>query len=36
MYRGRIVHVTRAEASSQQELIKYMTGFTGTAEPETQ
>ncbi len=28
MYRGRIVHVTRADASTQQELIKYMTGFT--------
>jgi ABC-type sugar transport system ATPase subunit len=29
MYRGRIVHVTDASATSQQELIKYMTGFTG-------
>lgn len=31
MYRGRIVHVTRARETSQQELIKYMTGFTATA-----
>jgi simple sugar transport system ATP-binding protein len=29
MYRGRIVHVTEAAATSQEELIKYMTGFTG-------
>ena len=28
MYRGRIVHVTPAGDSNQQELIKYMTGFT--------
>ncbi|WP_148252425.1 ATP-binding cassette domain-containing protein [Aidingimonas lacisalsi] len=28
MYRGRIVHVTRAEDTSQEELIKYMTGYT--------
>jgi ABC-type sugar transport system ATPase subunit len=31
MYRGCIVHVTRASDSNQQELIKYMTGFTGSA-----
>lgn len=30
MYRGRIVHVTHASATNQQELIKYMTGFTGS------
>ncbi len=29
MYRGRIVHMTKAEETNQQELIKYMTGFTG-------
>jgi ribose transport system ATP-binding protein len=28
MFRGRIVHVTDAKATDQQELIKYMTGFT--------
>ncbi|SDK10494.1 ATP-binding cassette domain-containing protein [Billgrantia gudaonensis] len=28
MYRGRIVHVTRSEDTSQEELIKYMTGYT--------
>ena len=29
MYRGRIVHITKAGETNQQELIKYMTGFTG-------
>ncbi len=29
MYRGRIVHIAKAEETNQQELIKYMTGFTG-------
>ncbi len=28
MFRGRIVHLTEAKATDQQELIKYMTGFT--------
>jgi simple sugar transport system ATP-binding protein len=28
MFRGRIVHLTDAAATTQQELIKYMTGFT--------
>ncbi|WP_104204339.1 ATP-binding cassette domain-containing protein [Billgrantia saliphila] len=28
MYRGRIVHVARSEDTSQEELIKYMTGYT--------
>ncbi|MGH7122443.1 MAG: ATP-binding cassette domain-containing protein [Acetobacteraceae bacterium] len=28
MYRGRIVHITNAGETNQQELIKYMTGFT--------
>ena len=28
MYRGRIVYVTQADKTDQQELIKYMTGFT--------
>jgi simple sugar transport system ATP-binding protein len=28
MYRGHIVHVTAATATTQQELIKYMTGFS--------
>lgn len=28
MFRGRIVHVAEASATNQQELIKYMTGFT--------
>jgi ABC-type sugar transport system ATPase subunit len=31
MYRGRIVHVTRAADSHQEELIKYMTGFNSAA-----
>jgi ABC-type sugar transport system ATPase subunit len=31
MYRGRIVHVTEAASTNQQELIKYMTGFTEQA-----
>ncbi|MDQ2805131.1 MAG: ATP-binding cassette domain-containing protein [Pseudomonadota bacterium] len=31
MYRGRIVHVARPAETTQQELIKYMTGFTETA-----
>ncbi|MGD0641640.1 MAG: ATP-binding cassette domain-containing protein [Roseiarcus sp.] len=31
MFRGRIVHVTKAGATTQQELIKYMTGFSETA-----
>lgn len=30
MYRGKIVHITKAGETNQQELIKYMTGFTGT------
>ena len=30
MYRGRIEHVTEAAATTQQELIKYMTGFSET------
>ncbi len=33
MYRGRIVHATAAGATTQQELIKYMTGFSETTEP---
>lgn len=33
MFRGRIVHVTPAAGTNQQELIKYMTGFTATMEP---
>jgi len=33
MYRGRIVHVTSAAATTQQELIKYMTGFSEMAGP---
>ncbi|WP_110668053.1 ATP-binding cassette domain-containing protein [Salinicola halophilus] len=28
MYRGRIVHVTRSEETTQEELIKYMTGYS--------
>lgn len=28
MYRGRIVHVTRSEDTTQEELIKYMTGYS--------
>jgi simple sugar transport system ATP-binding protein len=28
MFRGQIVHVTRCEETNQQELIKYMTGFS--------
>ncbi len=32
MYRGRIVHVTPAAETTQQELIKYMTGFSETDE----
>ncbi|HEX5326455.1 MAG TPA: ATP-binding cassette domain-containing protein [Acetobacteraceae bacterium] len=32
MYRGRIVHVAQAADTTQQELIKYMTGFSETAE----
>jgi ABC-type sugar transport system ATPase subunit len=35
MYRGRIVHVTPAAETTQQELIKYMTGFSETVEPAT-
>jgi ABC-type sugar transport system ATPase subunit len=31
MYRGRIEHVTDATATTQQELIKYMTGYSETA-----
>jgi simple sugar transport system ATP-binding protein len=31
MYRGRIVHVTAAADTTQQELIKYMTGFSEAA-----
>ena len=34
MYRGRIVYVTEAAATTQQELIKYMTGFSETVTPE--
>ena len=30
MYRGRIVHVTKAGETNQQELIKYMKGFAET------
>jgi ABC-type sugar transport system ATPase subunit len=33
MFQGRIVHVTPAADTTQQELIKYMTGFTETADP---
>ncbi|MGH7153173.1 MAG: ATP-binding cassette domain-containing protein, partial [Acetobacteraceae bacterium] len=33
MYRGRIVHVTAAAETTQQELIKYMTGFSEMAAP---
>ena len=33
MFQGRIVHVTTAADTTQQELIKYMTGFTATMEP---
>jgi ABC-type sugar transport system ATPase subunit len=33
MYRGRIVHVAQAGETTQQELIKYMTGFSETMEP---
>ena len=32
MYRGQIVKVARTEETDQQELIKYMTGFTETAD----
>lgn len=32
MFRGRIVHVARAAETTQQELIKYMTGFSDSAE----
>ncbi len=32
MYRGNIVMTARASETDQQELIKYMTGFTETAE----
>ena len=32
MYRGRIEHVTTAADTTQQELIKYMTGFSETVE----
>ncbi|KAA0020659.1 sugar ABC transporter ATP-binding protein [Salinicola corii] len=28
MYRGRIVHVARSEETTQEELIKYMTGYS--------
>ena len=35
MYRGRIVHVATAAETTQQELIKYMTGFSETMEPAT-
>ncbi len=33
MYRGLIVHVAQATDTTQQELIKYMTGFSETMEP---
>jgi ABC-type sugar transport system ATPase subunit len=33
MFQGRIVHVTPAAQTTQQELIKYMTGFSEMAEP---
>ena len=33
MFQGRVVHVTPAAATSQRELIKYMTGFSETLEP---
>ncbi len=33
MYRGRIVHTIAAGSTTQQELIKYMTGFSETTEP---
>jgi ABC-type sugar transport system ATPase subunit len=31
MHRGRVVHITEASATTQRELIKYMTGFTEAA-----
>ncbi|HUZ63306.1 MAG TPA: ATP-binding cassette domain-containing protein [Acetobacteraceae bacterium] len=34
MFRGRIVHVARAEETNQQELIKYMTGFSEQKPPQ--
>jgi simple sugar transport system ATP-binding protein len=34
MYRGRIVHVTRARDTDQQELIAYMTGFSDKKQAE--
>jgi simple sugar transport system ATP-binding protein len=30
MFRGQVVHVTRTEDTTQEELIKYMTGFSET------
>jgi ABC-type sugar transport system ATPase subunit len=33
MFQGRIVHETPAAQTTQQELIKYMTGFSATMEP---
>lgn len=30
MFRGQVVHVTRSEDTTQEELIKYMTGFSET------
>jgi hypothetical protein len=32
MFQGRVVHVTPVAGATQQELIKYMTGFTETRE----
>ncbi|MGA9866092.1 MAG: ATP-binding cassette domain-containing protein [Acetobacteraceae bacterium] len=34
MYRGRIVHVTRAQDTDQQELVAYMTGYSDKAQAE--
>ena len=31
MFRGRMVHVTRAGETNQETLIKYMTGYTDSA-----
>ncbi|MEO8716130.1 MAG: ATP-binding cassette domain-containing protein, partial [Acetobacteraceae bacterium] len=35
MYRGRIVHVTRASETDQQELVAYMTGYSDKAQAAT-
>lgn len=34
MYRGRIVHVTRAQDTDQQQLVAYMTGFSDRKQAE--